>query len=288
MKPSVLAKTAAVLCLLTGLLSAPLHADEIDVVLIGGQSNAAGRGLLRNLPVGFRPDANVMIYHSERTAKSRPGTQANTWGPLRAASDRAGLFGPELSLGTRLARRFPNRKWALIKHARGGTNLYRQWKAAPGKDRGPEFDIFMKTATAGLAELRKQGHTPHLRAMVWHQGCSDTSKQAPVSAAENYGKNLTALIDTVRKELDAPDMAFVIGQILPMKSPGCVRRDTVRAQQKALGSKEKRIFWVPTDGLQMRRNDYHTQDPRDTLHLGTYGQLTLGERFADAIPAPKD
>ena len=269
------------------LFPARLWADDIDVVLIGGQSNATGQGYMRNLPVSFKPDRNVLFYHSmplNRGAKPRTGEQ---WLPLHQASETADKFGPELSLGTRLAQRFPNRKWALIKHARSGSNLYRQWNPAEGKARGPEFRLFMKTVNEGLDKLRKQGHTPHIRAMVWQQGCADARDNAPVAAAENYAKNLTALIETVRKETNSPEMVFVLGQVMPMAAPRFPRRDIVRAQQKSLASKEKKIVWVPGDDLEMRRHDYRTPMPQDDVHLGTFGMLMLGERFANALPEMK-
>ncbi len=40
---------------------------------------------------------------------------------------------------------------------------------------------------------------------------------------------------------------------------------------------------IEADDLQMLRSDYKSPYPQDDVHLGTYGILVLGERFADAI-----
>lgn len=40
------------------------YAQEVDVILIGGQSNATGQGYLVNLPNQFKTNEKVMIYYS--------------------------------------------------------------------------------------------------------------------------------------------------------------------------------------------------------------------------------
>ena len=37
---------------------------EIDVYLIGGQSNATGQAYVRNIPASFKVDTTVRIYYS--------------------------------------------------------------------------------------------------------------------------------------------------------------------------------------------------------------------------------
>ena len=43
----------------------PLVAQEVNVVLIGGQSNATGQGYVRNIPKSFQADTTVMFYYSK-------------------------------------------------------------------------------------------------------------------------------------------------------------------------------------------------------------------------------
>lgn len=42
-----------------------LTAQKVDVILIGGQSNATGQGYMRNIPSSFDIDKNVMFYYSK-------------------------------------------------------------------------------------------------------------------------------------------------------------------------------------------------------------------------------
>ncbi|WP_343206951.1 hypothetical protein [Akkermansia muciniphila] len=78
----------------------------------------------------------------------------------------------ELSLGTALQKKFPQKKWVIIKHARSGSNLFRQWN--PGKTsqdkQGEEYVKLLRTVRNEMEALKKQGHAPVLKAMVWQQG----------------------------------------------------------------------------------------------------------------------
>ena len=75
-----------------------LPAQEIDVFLIGGQSNATGQGYVRNIPAAFRVDTTVRFYYSRFLNKGEGGGQ---WMALCQASETKDKFGVELSLGTK-------------------------------------------------------------------------------------------------------------------------------------------------------------------------------------------
>lgn len=272
------------------LLASPvLHAAEINLVLIGGQSNATGQGYLRNIPRDFKPDQKVMIYFSKYLHN---GTTPEHWIPLAGASESPDRFGVELSMGTKLQHLCPGKSWGIIKHALSGSSLYKQWN--PGKNPndppGPEYVKFMHTVKAGLDALKKQGHTPVLRAMVWQQGEADAQNKAGMSVSLAYADNLKHLIERIRQDLNAPDLLFLYGSVLPVENsknfPG---RDAVLKAQKSVAEagnsplSVKGAVHVPAGDLQLRSTDYKTPYPDDTIHLGTYGILTLGDRFAQAI-----
>ena len=121
-----------------------LWAQEIDVVLIGGQSNATGQGYVRNIPKSFQTDTTVMFYYSKYLNQGEGGDR---WRPLCQASETWDKFGVELSLGTALQDYFPERKWALIKHALSGSNLYQQWNPGnrEGESQGEEYTKWLQT-----------------------------------------------------------------------------------------------------------------------------------------------
>lgn len=268
---------------------------EIDVYLIGGQSNATGQGYLKNLPKDFKIDTSVLLFNSGRPHLNS-GAEPLAWVPLRQASESPDRFGPELGFGNQIHTLFPERRIALIKHAHSGTNLYAQWN--PGADKkdtahfGAQFKTFVDTVDAGLKGLTAAGYVPVIRGMIWVQGENDATeaaKAAPDSAAAKapgeYGKNLNHFIARVREQYDVPGMAFVYCYVLPPGNEGD-GRDRVRAGQKAVDAASgdalsvKSAYVVPSDDLEQRFQDPATPYPNDHLHFGTAGIMELGKRMA--------
>ena len=70
---------------------------EIDVYLVGGQSNATRQAYVKNIPASFKIDTRVRIYYSRFLNK---GEGSEQWNPLCQASETKNKFGIELSLGT--------------------------------------------------------------------------------------------------------------------------------------------------------------------------------------------
>ena len=95
------------LCSLAVFPAPPLHADEVNVILIGGQSNATGQGYVNNIPPCFKTDKRVLLYYSGSLKGTEPAEQLV---PLSPASESPDRFGVELSLGTALQKKFPQKK----------------------------------------------------------------------------------------------------------------------------------------------------------------------------------
>ena len=123
--------------------------------------------------------------------------------------------------GNSVAEKIPAKKWAIIKHARSGSNLFRQWN--PGKTsqdkQGEEYVKLLRTVRNGMEALKKQGHAPVLKAMVWQQGEGDARDIAGIKNALSYGANLNNLIKRIRADLEAPGLAFIYGSVLPVPAP---------------------------------------------------------------------
>lgn len=266
-----------------------LHAEkEIDVFLIGGQSNATGQGYMRNIPQSFKVDQSVLFYFSKYLNQ---GKGAEVWRPLCQASETEDKFGVELSLGTALKKYFPQREIALIKHGLSGSNLYEQWNPGnrKGEKQGEEYKKWITTVKTAIAQLKEKGYKPVIRAMVWQQGEGDAREIAGMENSRRYGENLRNLILQIRQELNVPEMLFVYGKVMPMEAvrfPGreLVRKALVDVSEAACSPLSvKNAFIVECDDLQMRRSDYKTPLPNDDVHLGTFGVLGLGDRFATVI-----
>ena len=263
---------------------------EIDVYLIGGQSNATGQGYMVNLPPDFTINKSVRFYYSQYLGGDG---KAGEWGSLCQASETPDKFGVELSMGTRLKQLNPDREIALIKHALSGSNLYKQWN--PGKNKkdtahfGPEFRKFINTVEDGLQKLKDEGFKPKIKAMVWQQGEADARDIAGMERSRNYGKNLHHFIKRIRKQLKAPRMLFVYGYVIPVPLDRFTGREEVRAAQKNIDQNSghklalKRAYVIETDDLPLRSDEPDSPYPDDEVHFNTFGILELGERFARKI-----
>lgn len=265
-----------------------LTAQEVDVFLIGGQSNATGQGYVRNIPNSFQTDTTVLFYYSRYLNQGKGGEK---WRALCPASETPDKFGVELSLGTRLQQMYPNRRIALIKHALSGSHLYGQWNPGNrvGEKQGAEYKKFVKTVKEALHKLKEQGYKPIIKAMVWQQGEGDARDIAGMDHSRCYGQNLKNFIEQIRNELSCDSLLFVYGTVMPLEAKRFTGRELVRDAQRAVDENSgsvlsvKGAILIEADDLQMRNEDYKSPFPNDDVHLGTYGLLNLGERFAATI-----
>ncbi len=263
---------------------------KINVYLIGGQSNATGQGYMVNIPSDFKIDKSAHFFYSKKLGG---GGEALTWGPLCQASETPDKFGVELSMGTTLKQLNPDSEIALIKHALSGSNLYKQWN--PGENNldesnfGSEFIKFINTVEAGLTALEKQGYKPKVRAMVWQQGEGDARDIAGMENSRNYGPNLRHLIKRLRKHLNAPEMLFIYGYVIPVPLERFTGREEVRIAEKNVDQNSghslalKGAFVIETDDLPLRCDEPNSPYPDDKVHFNTFGILELGKRFSNKI-----
>lgn len=237
---------------------------EIDVYLVGGQSNATRQAYVKNIPASFKIDTRVRIYYSRFLNK---GEGSEQWNPLCQASETKNKFGIELSLGTKLQSLYPKPQIALIKHALSGSNLYQQWN--PGNRqkniRGEEYINFIKTVKDAIISLKQQGYRPIIKAMVWQQGEADARDIAGMEQSRQYSSNLKNFIEQIRKEFNSENMLFVYGTVIPIAASRFTGRELVRKAQFAVSNNSNSEFSVnnalliPADDLQMLYNDYQIQ-----------------------------
>ena len=153
--------------LLSSLLS-QANGSNVDVFLLGGQSNAVGVGFISEVSdLSVLYNRQIMLYHSSSLNSGQPARQ---WTTLRPAAGSLGNFGPEIGFGNRVAELFPGHQIAIIKHAVGGTDLGAEWNPGTHSDDvdhfGVQFKIFVETVDAGSDSLIAQGYTPVIKGML--------------------------------------------------------------------------------------------------------------------------
>lgn len=260
----------------------------VKMFVMAGQSNMAGRGPAEKLPERFRePPANVRFDYvcsfgaSERIdpelQRKETGTtdphRSSGWTRLRPAPRHADSpdshFGPELGFGHELARRWPDTHLAIVKHGRGATNLAEDW--APDAMTGRRlYREMLDQIRESRARLEKEGTLGELSGFVWVQGEADTTRR---EWAEGYARNLTALIDRLRKDLDAPRLPVLIVLTGEGKmSSTMLFAETVRRAQREFVAADPCAGLVSGDDLGLL----------DGVHYDAEGQIELGQRLAEA------
>ena len=236
-----------------------LRRDVDDVYLLIGQSNMAGRGVLK-------PDNRVS---TERVRKwdEKHGEWVEAAEPIVADRPFSGA-----GLGATFGRAMADADKAvvgLVPAADGGTPLAR-WM--PGKD------LYVRAVERTRAALANGGK---LKGILWHQGCADAGS---LETATNYAARLTQMVAQLRKDLNAPDVPFVAGELGrylkdfrgldPNHPTPELFWQTVNEQIHAAVKGIPNAAVVSSEGL--------ASNP-DILHFDTPSVRTLGVRYAEAM-----
>jgi hypothetical protein len=267
------------------------------VVDLDGKDYNGGKGTLKHLLKD--PAKGPMLRHLA-DGKGGWAVRDDVWvryqpekGPVKAGPLAPGFtpyggkhhFGPELQFGHVLGDHFDNQV-LLIKTAWGGKSLYKDFRPpSSGGAVGPYYKKMIVEVRAALADLKKDfpaydGKGYELAGFVWYHGWNDGVD--PKNAIPEYEKNLANLIEDVRKDLKAPKMPVVIGEMTGpwVKAPGAWA--TLRKAQAAAAARkgfEGNVLFVET-------HDF-VRDPKDSPHPGhghhEYGNAETYFLVGDAL-----
>jgi hypothetical protein len=224
---------------------------ELQLFLLAGQSNMAGRGVV---------EAEDRVVHPRVFALDRTMHWVPALDPIHYDKPTAGV-GPGRSFGLALAARDPSMRIGLVPAAVGGSPIS-SWE--PGA-----LDSATKTHPYddALARLRVAMQSGRVRAILWHQGESD----AHPGSSERYAARLRALIERFRTDLGQPELPFIIGELghFPSKpwSDDVRRIDSVH---RAIAATMSNVAYVSSEGL---------RDKGDTLHFDAASARTLGKLY---------
>lgn len=168
-------------------LSAQTEAPkDLDLFLLVGQSNMAGRGNVAETDKA--PDLKVFVLNA-----------ANEWAnqgePIHFDRSAAGV-----GLGFRFGKLAAEKSGSpvgLIPCAVGGTDIL-EW--TPGSK-------LYKNAVRRARIAQKSGT---LKGILWHQG---ESSRANPETMKNYADTLTKIVESFRADLNAPAVPFVCGEL---------------------------------------------------------------------------
>ena len=228
--------------------------EKFHLFLLVGQSNMAGRGKVAEQD--RKPHPRVLMLN-------KSGEWVPAVDPLHFDKPVAGV-GLGKTFGVLVAEANEGVTVGLIPCAAGGSPI-KSWE--PGgyhsQTKSHPYDDALDRAKVAL----KSGT---LKGILWHQGESDAKPEL----AAVYEEKLRALVGRFRKELDAPKVPFIAGQMGQFKErPWSDTKKRVDAAHRALPEKVADTAFVNSDGLKHKG---------DRVHFDAASYRTFGERYAKA------
>lgn len=223
----------------------------IKSFLMLGQSNMAGRGFVNEVPP---------IYN-ERIQMLRNGRWQMMTEPINYDRPVAGV-----SLVSSFADEWCSENKedtiGLIPCAEGGSSL----------DDWAIDKVLFKHA---ISEAKFAMQTSELAGILWHQGETDSFN----GNYKTYYKKLLLIIETLRKELNAPDIPLIIGGLpdfLGKEGFGknCTEYALVNKELEKFASEQDNCYFVTAKGL--------TSNP-DGIHIDAVSQRKFGLRYFEAF-----
>jgi hypothetical protein len=267
-------------------------AETRDLILVAGQSNAVGYdAYAEELPADPKDAATMFWWRvGDPPPDEFDGTSARQWTTLQfqprtpsKTGDNAkgrqygnfnlkskGGFGPEIGMVRTLATK-ESRPLAVIKTAFSGTSVAGDWNVGlPGKA-DPCYRAMIDEARAAIASAQAKDITLRPRAFVWVQGESDANaKDAPT-----YVANLSAMLQRLRTDLNAPEIILLLGVNTRFGNGKNAFMPKVIAAQQEVAATLPRARYVDTAGAE-------TLPPSHT-HFTAVGTLEVGRRYAEAL-----
>ncbi len=228
-------------------------ATQLRVFLLVGQSNMAGRGTVEAEDMTAVPRVWML-------------TQAREWkraiDPLHFDKPKVAGVGPGRSFGIAVASALPGVQIGLVAAAVGGTSI-RAWEpgAADSATNTHPYDDAIARARVALRHGSLAG-------ILWLQGESDGN--ARISG--DYERRLRDVIANMRRDLRAPEVPFLIGQLGRFaEKPWNTHRERVDSAHRVVAATTPGAAFILTAGLKHRG---------DTTHFDAASAREIGRRYA--------
>lgn len=226
-------------------------AQDMELFLLIGQSNMAGRGVIEAEDKAAHPRVFTL-------------TKEETWAPAVEPIhfDRPDRLGTGLgrTFARTLAEMAPAAKIGLIPAAMGGSSL-------------DEWVVGGKLYTDAVRRAKVALKSGRLRGILWHQGEADSSK---LDLIRSYQTRWLRVMTALRAELgDVPIVVGELGQVLYTREKNdYAMARLINEQLAGLAVNGTRVAFVSSQGLQHKG---------DVLHFDSAGLREFGRRYAHAF-----
>ncbi len=225
-------------------------------ILMVGQSNMAGRGFINEVP----------LICNERIQMLRNGRWQIMTEPINYDKPVAGV-GLAGSFAARWCMENVEDKIGLIPCAEGGSSL-------------EEWAIDKVLFKHAISEAKFAMQNSELIGIIWHQGESDSYD----GRYQNYYKELKVIVETLRIELDVPEIPFIIGGLgdfLGKTGSGlnCPEYKSINRELLRFANEQNYCYFVTAEEL--------VSNP-DGIHMNAISQRKFGIRYYEAFTQRKN
>ncbi len=271
------------------ILALAASAEERDLFLVAGQSNAVGFDARPSqLPAG-PADKEVLFWwrcgdpppdrHDSNTRGEWTHLQPQPLGdPVRPKNSRErqygnfaqpdGGFGPEIGFA-RALHAAEKKPFAIVKAAFSGTSLAVDWNPADAQSEKSCYRALVAETKAAIVAAKDRGIDLRIRALIWMQGESDASQ----ADAPRYAERLGGMLAALRKDLASPQLIALLAVNTRFGNGRNTFIPVIIDQQKALAAKDSCCAYVDTSAASIA-NEYH---------FDSAGTLEAGRLLAEAL-----
>jgi hypothetical protein len=229
--------------------------DQMDLYLLIGQSNMAGRGAT---------DAASQPNSSKIWAINRHQEWKMAADPLHEDKPSVVGVGPGLTFAQEIFQKQPGRPIGLIPCAVGGSGID-DWQ--PGARHEQTGIYAYDEMLVRVKEAQKRGT---IKGIIWHQGESDSSP----GKKDAYAAKLADFFRRLRKDTHTENVPVVVGTLgdfYVAKTPDAA---FINAVITGYAKDTKRVYLASASGLTHKGDD---------THFDTASARELGRRYAAAF-----
>lgn len=245
--------------------------DEVDLIVLDGQSNNKGVGNVALLPenlIGQIP--NQYIWWNDEFQLLEAGVNQMGYSLSFGGASVTTVFGPEMQFAYRRSQ--AGNTTYFVKVGMGGRTL-QESEANPDFSElsvGDLHDDMVARVTDAITFLQNQGKTVNVLKFFWYQGESDGNSSG---TAGNYETNLTNKIAAIRNDLSMPNLTIAITRLSDEQSD-VTNLSTIQNAQDNVFANISNLQLLNTNSIEY---------DGDNLHCTEQGYYELGDLYYDNL-----
>lgn len=266
----------------------PEYSNEVQVVVLLGQSNAEGHTWSQYLQktVGVEKAEeyaygynNVNISYACTVADN---TSNGNFVPVKLGQGHSvNQFGPEIGIAEKISELDPDKRVYIIKYAYGSTSLTTNWRSPSSKNTGNLYTNAVTYVKEQCAKLEEMDLYPIIKAVCWVQG-EDDSSGLNYNSYEDLERNF---VSDLRKDLAyykpaETEIGFIDAGI--SDCPAWTQYRVINAAKKKLADEDDNHVYIDTVQAGLRYNGEPVGAP-DIYHFDSSSEVRLGHLFAQEL-----